>query len=320
MKSFTRFTIKVLSIYFFVFLIINNGKALLYKELNLIGGRSNERGWIDESSMLKNSVGAEYLGKFSNEYGDFMTINLQTRLTYKPLENDWGLEVHNAWLEYNIKLGNKLRIGHFDPFYGLEPLLDTHGTLLQTLAHKNIGFKSDWGIGFRRFFKKFDYETAIQLGSGMKIKYDGNFLFTQRIGTFQKNNPTHGLSFLYGKILMDEITHGNTFDMEEKMILKKRIGLDSQYQIRSMLLKTELNYGKNGSDTVYGLFLEANYPIFKALQSEIQWQTFSQNEKENVLSLSLAYKIIPELTFRTAYFHNFNDEKQIIMQIYYYGR
>lgn len=319
MKIFTRFLTKILFAYFFVFLLATNGKALLYKEFNLIGGRSDKRGWIDESLMLKNSVGAEYLRKFSNEYGDYMTINLQTRLTYDPLENDWGLEVHNAWLEYNIKLGNKLRVGHFDPFYGLEPLLDTHGTLLQTLAHKNIGFKSDWGIGFRSFLKRLDYETAIQLGSGMKIKNDGDFLFTQRIGISQRNNPTYGISLLYGKVNKDEGMHNNASDMDEKTY-KKRIGLDSQYQIRSALLKTELNYGKNSRDNVYGLFFEIEYPILQSLKTQVQWQLFRQNKREDVLSLGLAYKIIPKLTLATAYFHDFDNEKQIIMQIYYYGR
>lgn len=315
-----RFLVITLFAYLFVFMLVTNLRALLYKEVNLIGGRSDKKGWIDQSSMLKNSIGSEYLGKFSNEYGDYMTLNLQVRLTYEPLENNWGFEVHNAWLEYNLRLGNKLRIGHFDPFYGLEPLLDTHGTILQTLAHKNIGFKSDWGIGFRSFFKNFDHETAIQLGSGMNIKNEGNFLFTQRIGVTQRNNPSYGLSFLYGKVLVDEAMHSDASHMEEKIIRKKRIGFDSQYQIRSILLKTELGYGKNDRYTVYGFFIEADLPIFRALESQIQWQTWFQDINENVISFSLAYKIIPELTFRTAYFHNFNNEKQIIMQIYFYGR
>lgn len=320
MKNLDKYFAKAMFICIFALLMVKSGEALLYKELNLIGGRSDKKGWIDESLMLKNSIGAEYFRKFSNEYGDYMTVNLQTRLIYDPSENDWGLEVHNAWLEYNIRLGNKLRIGHFDPFYGLEPLLDTHGTILQTIAHKNIGFKSDWGVGFRSFFRNFDYETALQLGSGMGIKSEGNFLFTQRIGNTQRNNPVYGISILFGKVLIDEGMHRNTSDMNTTQILKRRIGLDSQYQIRSLLLKSELDYGKNGNDNVYGLFLEVDYPIFQALESQIQWQTWNENTKENVLSLGLAYKIIPELTFRTAYVHNFNNERQIIMQIYFYGR
>lgn len=315
MKDLEKFLAKAMSIFIFLLLIVTNGKALLYKEFNLIGGRSDKRGWVDESLMLKNSIGSEYFRKFSNEYGDYMTLNLQTRLIYEPSENNWGFEVHNAWLEYNIKLGNKLRIGHFDPFYGLEPLLDTHGTILQTIAHENIGFKSDWGVGFRSFLKNFDYEIALQLGSGMRIKSRGNFLITQRVGNSQRNNPNYGFSILFGKVLVDEEMHNNT---NTAKIFKKRVGLDSQYQIRSILLKTELDYGKNDSDNVYGLFLEADYPIFQSLESQIQWQTWS--EKENVLSLGLAYKILPELTFRTAYTHSFSNEKQIFIQIYFYGR
>lgn len=59
-----------------VFLIITFSEAafasdfLFYKELNLMGGYSNEEGFIGESSTLSNSIGFEHYGKFSGEYGD----------------------------------------------------------------------------------------------------------------------------------------------------------------------------------------------------------------------------------------------------------
>jgi len=96
-----------------------------------------------------------------------------------------------------------IRAGHFDPAFGLEPVTDTHGTLLQTLAPKNIGFKKDWGIGYRGLLGKFDYQLAVQLGSGMGIRRkDGSYLLTGRISTPQTRDTQIGLSFLYGRTLV----------------------------------------------------------------------------------------------------------------------
>ena len=52
----------------------------LYKELNLIGGYSDNDGLIGKNRyMLKNSAGFEYFRKFSDQYGDHLTLDLQVR-------------------------------------------------------------------------------------------------------------------------------------------------------------------------------------------------------------------------------------------------
>ena len=128
------------------------GADNFYKEAIIIGGYSVNDQWVDEKNRWpKNSVGFEYYKKFSDEYGDFLTLDLQMRMAYDSSEESpdaFGIEIHNAWLEYKLGLGKSIRFGHFDPAFGLEPVLDTHGTVLQTLAPKNIGFKKDWGVGF----------------------------------------------------------------------------------------------------------------------------------------------------------------------------
>jgi len=317
MRIFLKFFILIL---FIISPISVKGESLFYKELILIGGYSDTEGWIGKKMMLKNSVGSEYYRKFSGEQGDYLTLDLQARLTYDfsaDFQNAWDVEFHNAWIEYKLGFGKNLRFGHFDPSFGLEPILDTHGKLFQTLSHKNIGFKKDWGIGFRGFLGKYDYEASLQLGSGMDIEIeDGSFLFTQRLGKPQGSSFLYGISLLYGKVLKSEEMHNLTSGMaiSDKTILKKRIGLDAQYTIRSFLFKGELAYGKNDEKNVLGTFLEIDYtlPFFQALVLQFQGQSWQEDlgnsgAKDITLSLGASYNFTSNLTLRTAYFHN-NDE------------
>jgi hypothetical protein len=89
--------------------------GFFYKELNLIGGYSDNKGLVGKDRhMLKNSVGFEYFRKFSDQYGDHLTLDLQMRLSYDSLEkrhDAWAVEIHNAWLEYKLGIGKSLQLG-----------------------------------------------------------------------------------------------------------------------------------------------------------------------------------------------------------------
>lgn len=312
-------------------------QSFFYKELNLIGGYSDQEKWVGKSSSLKNSVGWEYYRKFSNEYGDYLTCDLQLRLAYDSLESRddaWGAEIHNAWAEYKLAPGLNLKFGHFDPAFGLEPILDTHGTLLQTMAMKNIGFKKDWGFSLRKAFVKFDYEIAAQLGSGMSIyRKDGNFLLSSRIGTPVDKSFQYGISLLYGELLK---TSGmNTFPKNDLVfdnaISKKRVGLDSQYLFGPYLFKAEAAFGKDDVQEVLGALFEVDYTIPKHqnLQLEAQFSSWLNNldqsgSDDSTLSLGISYRASSNITLRTNYVHDFNlvsgeEDKQFLIQFYYFG-
>jgi len=305
--------------------------SVLYKELNLLGGYLEFNGFVDEITMQRNSIGAEYFRRFSGDKGDYLTLDLQPRLTYKPTEkfkDAWNLQIHNAWLEYKLGFGYRLRVGHFDPSFGLEPNLDTHGTILQTLAMKNVGFKSDWGISFRGSLGPFDYEASAQNGSGMKLKReDGNFLLSYRIGNPQSKDILYGLSLMYGKVLSDdEMKDSMTEDMPDMPIKKKRIGLDAQIPFRSFLLKGEVAYGTDDGMDVLGSFGQLSYtlPFYQALIAEAQvqnWLNGFGDDKvyETMLGLCLSYKLTSKLTLRTAYSYTFSKDNQVFIQLYYFG-
>jgi len=327
MKTFTLFVCVIL-IHIISTPSYAESASMLYKELNLLGGYSDANGFVDEIEMMKNSIGGEYFRRFSNDNGDFLTLDLQTRLTYKPTKNfndAWDLEIHNAWIEYKLGFGYRLRIGHFDPSFGLEPNSDTHGTILQTLAMKNIGFKSDWGIGFKGNIGYFDYEASVQNGTGMKLKRgNGNFLLSYRIGNPQSKDMLYGLSLMYGKILIDDQMHDLMND--DMSVRKRRIGLDMQIPFRSFLFKGELAYGKDNNIDVLGSLGQVSYifPFHQALIAEAQVQNWlngfgKDKAYETMLGFCISYRLTSKITVRADYTSNFNKDDQVFMQFYYFG-
>ncbi len=259
MRCFLKYNMLILAYAFILFSQEIVWADNFYKEAVIVGGYSDIDKWIAHKSKgMTNSVGFEYYRKLSDEYGDFLTVDLQMRLAYDSREDspdEFGCEIHNAWLEYKPGLGKAIRLGHFDPAFGLEPVLDTHGTLLQTLAHKNIGFKKDWGIGYKGLLGDYDFQLAAQLGSGMGVRRkDGSFLLTGRMSTPQSRDTQLGLSFLYGYTLAS----GQSWTIpapeliSEETVRKRRIGIDFQGPLWLFDFKAEIAAGDNDGTTVAG--------------------------------------------------------------------
>jgi len=313
-------------------------ETLFYKEINLIGGYSDKNKWIGKSSDLMNSVGFEHFAKFSNEYGDFLTTDFQVRLGYDSKEgpeNAWGLEVHNAWLQYRLSSMNKIKVGHFDPAFGLEQVLDTHSTILQTLAPKNIGFKKDWGLALEGTLPKADYSLALQLGSGMSIyRRDGSFLTSGRIGTPQGENVQAGFSLMYGDVLKTEgmSTYPRNELISNKATKKKRVGFDAQYLFGALLTKAEVAFGKDERKDVLGYLLEFDYtiPRLQNCELELQYQSWNADRHtggmdDSTLTLGATYKLTARTALRAAFAQDLNlgdgnEDKIFLVQFYYYGQ
>ena len=312
-------------------------QSLFYKEVNLIGGYSRQNKLIGKSDTLKNSLGFEDYRKFSGDYGDFLTTDFQMRVAYDSLQslNDaWAVEIHNAWAEFKLDSSNKFRFGHFDPSFGLEPLVDTHSTILQTLAEENIGFNKDWGVSLRGIAPAFDYEMSLQLGSGMSIyRQDGSYLATARVGSPSSNNFQYGISFLMGNVLetMGMQTIPRNQLVSEDSTVKKRIGGDIQYLYGPYFLKAECAYGTNEHKNVLGYLFELDYTIPRSQNWELQLQYKSwindpgeRHSDDSTLSMGMSCKLNQQLTFRAAYLHDFNrmggkEDDKALLQLYYYA-
>jgi len=311
--------------------------AFFYKEVNIIGGYSDKEKWVDKGPALISSIGFEDYRKFSSEYGDYMTTDVQLRVAYDSTENSndaWGVEIHNAWLEYKIPYSQNFKFGHFDSAFGLEPVLDTHGTILQTLASRNIGFKKDWGFALKGPLSHFDHKTALQLGSGMSIRReDENFLFSSRISSPPTKSFQYGLSVLYGEVLNSEgmKTLPRNKLVSDNAISKKRIGLDGQYLFGSYSFKGETAFGKNDDEYVFGYLSEIDYtfPKYQNCQLQLQFQSWLNDldrtgSNDTTITAGMSYTVTQNITLRAAFLHDFDridkeEESQVLAQFYYYG-
>jgi hypothetical protein len=313
------------------------GSTVFYRELNLVAGYSERDRWVGEvPGALKNSVGCEYFGKVSRNRGDFLTFDLQARLSYhtaSPSDEAWAVEIHNAWVEYKVGLGSNIRLGHFAPAFGLEQNVDTHGTLFQTLAVQDIGFKKDWGVAYRGAAGMFDYSVAMQLGSGMPIqRREGSFLATARIGNPAGRDFEWGVSVLRGDVLrslrMQTIPEP---DIAEGAVSKRRAGVDAQYRRASFLFKAEATLGRNGSDDVVGGLFQTDYTLasLQALTAQAQgrfWTDDPDKWAAGVVTLAVggSYAFRPGWTLGVGVFHDFEKpdgaDTGAYAQIYYFAR
>ena len=311
--------------------------SLFYKEVNFLGGYSHVQGLIGKDRGLSNSIGLEYYRKFSGDYGDYLTADLQLRLAYDSSRNSrdaWGLQIHNAWVKYKFSPEVNLRLGHFDPAFGLEPMVDTHGTILQTLAEPNIGFKQDWGLGLEGEFDNFNYRTALQIGSGMGLsREDDSFLLTGRVGSRKSQDFSYGFSLLYGKVLssMGMNTWPEPDLMSRQAALKKRIGLDAQYLFGPFLFKAEAAYGVNDRDQTAGYLGEIDYtlPDYQNVELQLQFESWADDfdrspSYDSRVSLGIAYRFNQENTVRLVFCHDFFGPGQprddrVVLQFYYFG-
>jgi len=322
----------------FVLCIGNSYAADFYKEVNMIGGYSDKNEWIGERGKgLKNSVGFEYYKKFSNDYGDFLTTDVQMRVSYDTQEDQgeaWGVELHNAWVEYKLDLGYTVRAGHFDPAFGLEPLIDTHGSLLQTLAGHNVGFKKDWGLSHKGILGSFDYELSATLGSGMSVRHkDDSYLLAGRIGNPQSEDFRYGMSLLYGKTLMSKQVRTIPVPnlVSEETVRRERIGFDVQYRYGSFDIKGEVALGENNGRLAGGGLAEIDMtiPDYQKVQFKLQgiyWEDeWREHDKRDVtLASVVSYQMLPSVAIRVGYFHDIyavsgGEDKQVLLQLYFFG-
>jgi len=310
----------------------------LAAEVNAVGSYSHLDGWGGSRPPLpRNSAGMELFTTFADTRGDFLSADLQVRLASDErarTDSSWAIEVHNAWLRWKPGLGQYLRAGHFSPAYGLEPVSDTHGRMLQTLAMQDIGFKHDWGIGYEGIAGPLDFRTAAQLGSGMGIRYRRNrYLLSARIGSPESDHVRWGISALHG-LVFAAYDHRLIPAPEYHTcpVPKDRLGADLRVPVGPVETSTELTWGRDNSSHVLGALTQIRLESVAAtrwnlaLQGRYWADSLGEGMAEGAqVATVLEYPVSPGSTVRVGYFHDVADmfgaplDRLAVLQFYHLG-
>jgi len=308
--------------------------ALFAPEINLVAATDGGGDWRDSAGAQRTSIGFESYGRRSGDLGDFLAWDLQVRLSHdstEPTDDTWSIEIHNAWIEYRIALGRRVRVGHFSPAFGLEHDVDTHATLLQTLAGRDIGFKKDWGIAYQTAAGPFDATLAVQLGSGAPVAArEGSHLTTMRLATPPGRGSRFGASLLAGHVL--ETRGARTWPASEAPTAtsKLRVGLDGERSIGPVRVSGEVTVGRDEDAGVVGALLWADLavPLLRDLTIETQGRTWSDDRlrsgsRRTSAAVGASLRMTAHCTLRAVVERALEaprDEPNVIaFQIYYYG-
>lgn len=309
--------------------------AMLSGELSLTSGYSKTGGWTSEvRGAPRNGAGFEYFRRFSGAAGDILTLDVQARVTYDSSQDDaaWGVELHSVWVERKLGLGKNMIVGHFSPAHGLEPVVDTHGEVLQTLAMQDLGFKKDWGVGYRGILGPYDVTFAGQLGSGMGIRLDdGSFLATAQAWEPPGDGFRYGVSLAAGRVL--ESRGAWTLPAPEfgSVVSKFRGGAAFTASTGSFEYAGELTVGTDDGTAVAGALLQTSYvvPSMQELRLELQTLSWSGDLDDRVarattVTAGVAWQATPDLALR-AYVRGDvegpgeDGDASAVLQAYYLG-
>ena len=325
-------------------------QSLTYWEMNMFHGFSERDGFFGRGNDSAKSIGVENFRKFSGEYGDWLTTDIQLRLAYNsdntildktigtgdPEADALDLELHNAYAKFKLLYGRAdIWVGHYEPAFGQEPQMDTYSNLLQTMGMKNIGFKMDLGAGVRGVFTGWDYHLTATLGSGMGMHFKGNYLFAGRIGLGETalTDYNFGLSVLYGDVVN---TTGGRKLSSDNLTTKKRIGIDATYLYRSFHIKGEVDYGRDNDKSarqthdVFGTWVQVSYtiPDYQKLHVDVQQESWfynlSDGEKhDSTITGGFSYKLNGAIRLRIYYARDLYmtsglSDQRIMAQYYYY--
>ncbi len=299
---------------------------LFYLELQGVGGYSTAAKKIVYYSqeqmevMQKPGLGFDYVQRFSGESGDFAILAVQGRLAWnaaggKTLEP----QLYNAYLKFKLRPFD-LWIGHERPSFGLASVLDSHGLLLQPLDMRGFGFDRDWGIGLQSQNEKGDFGVSVTTGSGMDLRFRGNYFIAARLGlgVLNTDNFAAGFSAGYGKILdiMGYQILSNT------LISLAMAGIDITWARDNIENRFEMAGAERAGHGTFAALYRFGLGLLDENRLKLEVQpsaVLSSTESKFELAAGATYILHPDWTVRAmaAYDSKLNDFR-LILQVYFY--
>ncbi len=306
------------------------------EEVNAVLSYSDQEEWSGSPRMLpRSAIGFENFTTFSDSRGDFLFADLQARVVLDDRDesdSDWALEIHNAWLRWKLGLGRHLRVGHFSPAYGLEPVTDTHGTLLQTLAMEDIGFKHDWGVGYEGYVGPLDYRAAAQLGSGMGVDHDdGSYLLSARVGSPESEAVRWGASVLQGRTLVSadrRLVPAPRYG--DDAVQRNRVGVDFRFPVGPFSSEMEASWGEDDSEDVLGGTVTFRLESLMQTRASVAvqgryWSSDPGRREHSQGGVVVALPMSAESVVRVGYFEEVSTmdgderDRMVVAQFYHLG-
>ncbi len=302
---------------------------LLYFEAQGVAGYTSLRNTAiyysmnADAEMQKPGIGFDYLRRFSGEGGDRGSAALQGRLAL--VVDDEGSkrlepQAYNAWVKAKTAWTD-IWIGHNRPALGLGSYFDSHALILRTLPIQGFGYDRDWGTGTYRDFSWGNLQFSATTGSGMPIRFKGNYMLAGRIsyGVLAEDNYTVGLSAGYGRTL-DTMGYTLREPDPERMRL---VGTDFAFFRDNLEHRFDLLAGEwLGVGTVAAMYrLGILFDPEGRLKFEVQPTWWYTGWKTWLLSACVSAIVVPDLTVRTMYEYNRDTtDQRVIAQLYYYRR
>ncbi|MDR3290330.1 MAG: hypothetical protein LBT02_03550 [Rickettsiales bacterium] len=311
---------KFLVLFLFFISIANADNSLLFFELQgITAWQSSDKKFVPYSSdnkydaMQLNSIGIDFVKKFSNETRDYLTFAMQFRFAYNEAEdNKMQPQIYNLYLNYKSENSNNIWFGRNKIAYGFNSYLDTHADLLRL----PIMLTEDWGVGFSKDLEHGDLRISLTTGSGMplvfnnkilysttdeikKLRGKDNYIFTVRasIGILEQNNYNAGVSFMTGNVV-DSMGYKIMPSMENTEMMDMivfrtteiiRGAIDFNYVFDNIEMKFEADYGNENETKIFNLFYRFSINVIDELKFETQilyeqrkWNEKKENGMERV--------------------------------------
>lgn len=300
-------------------LAATQGASLYNWEAQAIAGYHD--GLTAQGLPQVNSIGGIYFQKFAGSGGDWGALNLQfdlawmgstldvphplgTSLSINYMDRPLLFRLHQADFELKrLGMFTTLWVGHNRPAFGLNPVLDTHGTTWHSFAMQNLGVEEDWGVGGNGYLGSTDYRFSVTTHSDMAID-DKGALAALRWGF---GDPTETSTF-WGVSAAGGFVQEHSWRQEFDPTWETRLGGDFRTTWGRLGIQAELVYGMQDESSVSGGWLRLPFQIVpETLFLSPQASEFTMQGMETTQAqLELEYKPISWLSLRLGEQYNQN--------------
>ncbi len=299
---------------------------LFYLEIQGVGGYSTAAKKLIYYSqdqldvMQKPGLGFDYVQRFAGESGDFAILAVQARLALNVQEGRTiEPQLYNAYLKFKLRPFD-LWIGHERPSFGLASVLDSHALLLQPLDMRGFGFDRDWGVGLQSRSEKGDFGLSLTTGSGMDLRFRGNYFVSGRLGfgVLDKDNFAAGFSVGGGRLL-DAVG----YSIQSNTLIEAALAaVDLTWARDAVEHRLEIDGGERAGRGTFAALYRFSLGLLDENRLKLEVQpsaVLGPAESGFEMAAGATYILHPDWTVRAmaAYDSKLNDFR-LILQVYFY--